>query len=294
MFNEQFEKVKLTKGFIAALDQSGGSSANTLALYGLNSDAWSSETEMFTLIHNMRKRIMTAKSFTEEKILGVILFENTLNDTVDGVPTATYLWNQKKIVPFLKIDKGLADKVNDVQMMKDIPGLVETLQAAKAQGVFGTKMRSYILEANAQGIEDVVAQQFEVGDTIIGQGLVPIIEPEINIHSATRKEAEVMLRDSLLAHLNKLPKDKFVMLKLSLPLEAGFYDVLVNHPQVVRVVALSGGYPRVEACEILSENKGIIASYSRALLEGLKAQQTDEEFEKALGDSIDLIYRASI
>lgn len=292
MFAQQFEKMQKGQGFIAALDQSGGSSAHTLELYGVDSSKFSTEEEMFELIHGMRTRIMTAKAFDASKILGVILFENTLNHTVDGVPTAKYLWDNKQIVPFLKIDKGLAPRENDVQMLKPIPGLGATLDSAKAQSVFGTKMRSYILEANVKGVEDVVAQQFVVAKEIIAHGLVPIIEPEIDIHSKTRAEAELMLRSSILAHLNNLAADQFVMLKLSLPLNPGFYDVLVNHPQVVRVVALSGGYPRNEACEILSKNKGIIASYSRALLEGLTAQQTDAQFEEALSESINVIYQA--
>lgn len=294
MFDKQFDRMKSGKGFIAALDQSGGSSAHTLELYGVDKSAYKDDTEMFKLIHNMRKRIMTAKAFTQEKILGVILFENTLNDTVENVPTAQYLWNEKGIVPFLKIDKGLAPRENDVQMMKPIPGLASTLQSAKAQAVFGTKMRSYILAANKEGIHNVVRQQFEIADEILAQGLIPIIEPEIDIHSTTRKEAEIILKEELTKHLDALPQSKSVMLKLSLPLEAGFYDSLVAHPRVVRVVALSGGYPQGEACEILSKNKGIIASYSRALLENLTFQQTDTEFESTLSSSIDLIYQASI
>jgi fructose-bisphosphate aldolase class I len=294
MNNEQLTRMRDGKGFIAALDQSGGSTPKALKLYGIEESAYSGDEEMFALIHQMRSRMMTSPAFTGERVLGAILFEGTMDREVEGVGAAEYLWSQKKVIPFLKIDKGLADEENDVQIMKPNPGLDELLAKAKSKGIFGTKMRSVIKEANAVGIEAVVAQQFEVGRQILAAGLVPIIEPEVDINSGTKGEAEVLLKKALLAELDRQPADQPVMLKLTLPNIDGFYDELVAHKSVLRVVALSGGYSRDDANAKLSRNKGIIASFSRALTEGLSAQQSDAEFNSAIDAAIGSIYAASI
>jgi fructose-bisphosphate aldolase class I len=294
MNNEQLTRMRDGKGFIAALDQSGGSTPKALKLYGIEESAYSGDEEMFALIHQMRSRMMTSPAFTGERVLGAILFEGTMDREVEGVGAAEYLWSQKKVIPFLKIDKGLADEENDVQIMKPNPGLDELLAKAKSKGIFGTKMRSVIKEANASGIEAVVAQQFEVGRQILAAGLVPIIEPEVDINSGTKGEAEVLLKKALLAELDRQPADQPVMLKLTLPNIDGFYDELVAHKSVLRVVALSGGYSRDDANAKLSRNKGIIASFSRALTEGLSAQQSDAEFNAAIDAAIGSIYAASI
>jgi len=294
MNNEQLTRMRDGKGFIAALDQSGGSTPKALKLYGIEESAYSGDEEMFALIHQMRSRMMTSPAFTGERVLGAILFEGTMDREVEGVGAAEYLWSQKKVIPFLKIDKGLADEENDVQIMKPNPGLNELLVKAKSKGIFGTKMRSVIKEANAVGIEAVVAQQFEVGRQILAAGLVPIIEPEVDINSGTKGEAEVLLKKALLAELDRQPADQPVMLKLTLPNIDGFYDELVAHKSVLRVVALSGGYSRDDANAKLSRNKGIIASFSRALTEGLSAQQSDAEFNSAIDAAIGSIYSASI
>lgn len=294
MNNEQLTRMRDGKGFIAALDQSGGSTPKALKLYGIEESAYSGDEEMFALIHQMRSRMMTSPAFTGERVLGAILFEGTMDREVEGMGAAEYLWSQKKVIPFLKIDKGLADEENDVQVMKPNPGLDELLAKAKSKGIFGTKMRSVIKEANAVGIEAVVAQQFEVGRQILAAGLVPIIEPEVDINSATKGEAEVLLKKALLAELDRQPADQPVMLKLTLPNIDGFYDELVAHKSVLRVVALSGGYTRDDANAKLSRNKGIIASFSRALTEGLSAQQSDAEFNAAIDAAIGSIYAASI
>jgi len=281
------------KGFIAALDQSGGSTPKALGGYGVEEGAWSSDDEMFDLIHQMRVRIITSPSFTGEKVLGAILFEKTMDGTAEGKPVPTLL-RERNVVPFLKVDKGLEDEADGVQMMKPMPGLDELLARAKALGVVGTKMRSVIQSANPAGIAAVVAQQFEIGNQIADAGLVPMLEPEYNIKAADRAEGEAILRDEILKGLDALPEGRKVMLKLSLPVEADLYKVLVDHPAVARVVALSGGFKRPEACVELSKNQGVIASFSRALLEDLRAQMSDEEFDAALGAAIDEIYQASI
>jgi fructose-bisphosphate aldolase class I len=282
------------KGFIAALDQSGGSTPKALMLYGVNETAYSNEEEMFSLIHAMRSRMVTSPAFNGERVLGAILFEGTMDRSIEGVGAAEYLWSKKKVVPFLKIDKGLADEANGVQIMKPNPDLDALLARAAAKGIFGTKMRSVIKVANESGIKEVVAQQFEVGRQILAAGLVPIIEPEVDIHSPSKAEAEVILKRELLSELNKQPSDQPVLLKLTLPETDGFYDELVSHSSVLRVVALSGGYSREEANARLSRNKGVIASFSRALTEGLSAQQSDAEFNTAIDSTIAEIYAASI
>lgn len=289
----QLDKVRTQNGFIAALDQSGGSTPKALAAYGVTADAWSNDEEMFDVVHAMRTRIMTAPAFTGERILGAILFENTMAREVEGRSTSAYLWEVKHVVPFLKVDKGLADEANGVQMMKPMPALAELLERANAHGIFGTKMRSVIKQANAQGIAAVVDQQFEVGRQIVAAGLVPIIEPEVDIHCADKAEAETLLKAEILKHLDALPADALVMLKLTLPESDGFYAECVAHANVVRVVALSGGYSRAEANARLARNAGVVASFSRALTEGLSAQQTDAEFNAALDASIQSIYDAS-
>lgn len=294
VFTSMFEKVKSGKGFIAALDQSGGSTPKALQLYGIEQSAYQNDEEMFALVHDMRTRIITSPVFDGNRVLGAILFENTLDREIESKSSAVFLWENKQIVPFLKVDKGLADEANGVQLMKPIPGLSQLLAKAKGQNVFGTKMRSVIKLANAQGIEEVVAQQFEVAREIMAAGLVPIIEPEVDIHSAEKAQAEAILRDSLTAHLNTLNSEQHVMLKLTLPEQADFYQPLIEHPQVVKVVALSGGYPRDVANQKLSENKGMIASFSRALTESISAQQSDEAFNHTLDQSIEGIYQASI
>ena len=291
MNQEQLEKVRSGDGFIAALDQSGGSTPKALKLYGVDESQYSNEDEMFDRIHEMRTRIMTSPSFTGDKILGAILFENTMDREVEGQPTGDYLWS-KGVVPFLKVDKGLAEAADGVQLMKPITGLDELLERAVAKGMFGTKMRSVVLEANEQGVEAIVRQQFEVGRQILAAGLVPIIEPEVDIKSPTKAEAEELLKANIKRELDQLG-DQQVMLKLSIPTEDDFYRDLIEHPNVLRVVALSGGYSREEACARLSRNHGMIASFSRALTEGLTAQQTDEEFDATLKEAIDMIFEAS-
>ncbi len=294
MNTKQFEVMKNGKGFIAALDQSGGSTPKALKLYGVNEDAYSNEDEMYDLIHEMRTRVMTAPAFTSDHILGAILFEQTMDRDVYGKYTSDYLWEAKGVVPFLKIDKGLADEQNGVQLMKPNPNLNELLSRAVERNVFGTKMRSVVKEPNEDGIKQVVDQQFEVAKEVIAAGLVPIIEPEVDINSANKERIEAMLNDEILSHLDKLSDDEYVMLKLTIPSLANFYKELIDHPRVVRVVALSGGYPREEANQKLAENKGLIASFSRALSEGLNANQSDEEFNTTLEQSIKGIYEASI
>ncbi|MFC4714342.1 fructose bisphosphate aldolase [Planococcus dechangensis] len=294
MNTKQFEVVKNGKGFIAALDQSGGSTPKALKLYGVNEDAYSNEDEMYDLIHEMRTRVMTAPAFTSDYVIGAILFEQTMDRQVEGKYTSDYLWDVKGVVPFLKIDKGLADEQNGVQLMKPNPNLGELLKRAVERNVFGTKMRSLIKEPNAEGIKQVVDQQFEVGKEIIAAGLVPIIEPEVDIHSSDKERIESMLNDEILSHLDKLGEDEHVMLKLTIPTQANFYKELIDHPKVVRVVALSGGYPREEANQKLAENTGLLASFSRALSEGLSADQSEEEFNTSLEKAIKEIYEASI
>lgn len=293
MFEQKLKKVRDEAGFIAALDQSGGSTPKALKMYGVNEDAYSNETEMFDQVHAMRTRIITNPKFNGDRVLGAILFENTLDRTIEGKPSALFLWEDKQVVPFLKVDKGLADEQDGVQMMKPMPELDALLDKAKEQGVFGTKMRSVIKRANAEAIADVVAQQFEVGQQIIRKGLVPIIEPEVDIHSEDKAESEAILKQAILSHLNELSGDEYVMLKLTLPEEDNFYKELVTHSNVVRVVALSGGYSREEANARTTRNNGVIASFSRALTEGLSAQQSDEEFERVIDASIESIYQAS-
>ena len=281
-------------GFIAALDQSGGSTPKALKLYGLEESAWSNDEEMFDLVHAMRTRIITDPAFVGDKVIAAILFEQTMDRDIEGMPTPSYLWDVKHVVPIVKVDKGLADEVNGAQVMKPMPGLDELLARAASKSVFGTKMRSVIKNADADGVAAVVDQQFEVGLQILGAGLVPILEPEVDIHSPTKAATEEMLRDRLHAGLDAVPNGQQVMFKLSLPSHNDFYAPLMEHPKVLRVVALSGGYSRDEACDILAANHGMIASFSRALSEGLSAQQSDEEFNATLGAAIDEIYAASI
>jgi fructose-bisphosphate aldolase, class I len=290
---EMYQKVRAGDGFIAALDQSGGSTPKALKLYGVGENAYSNETEMYDRMHEMRTRIMTSPAF-DDRILGAILFEKTMDREVEGQGTAEYLWTQKQVVPFLKIDKGLAADADDVQLMKPMPGLDDLLKRAVGKGVFGTKERSVIKRANRKGIQAIVDQQFEVGNQVLRAGLVPIIEPEIDIHAPDKREAESMLRDAILAALEKLPKDQAVMLKLTIPDEDGFYGSLVDHPRVLKVVALSGGYSRDDANEKLARNPGVIASFSRALTEGLHVDQSDEEFNRTLDEAIESIYAASV
>src|SRR5680860_1292854 len=294
MNNEQFTKIKTAKGFIAALDQSGGSTPKALRLYGVDETAYSNDNEMFDLVHEMRTRIITSPVFTGDRILGSILFEMTMDRQIQGKGAAEYLWEDKNIVPFLKVDKGLADEVDGSQIMKPMPGLEEVLDRAKTHGVFGTKMRSVIKFANEVGVKAVVDQQFEVGRQILAADLVPIIEPEIDIHSPEKAEAEVLLKAALLAALDRLGSDQRVMLKVTLPEVDGFHAELVKHPNVLRVVALSGGYTREDANARLAGNHGVVASFSRALTEGLNAQQGEAEFDAALDASIESIYKASI
>ena len=291
---EQFEKVRDGAGFIAALDQSGGSTPKALKLYGVPESSYSSEAEMFDLVHQMRSRIITNPAFTGERLIGSILFEMTMDREIDGRGTAEYLWQEKNIVPFVKVDLGLADEVDGARLMKPIPGLDALLQRAIGHGVFGTKMRSVISRALPGGVAAVVDQQFDLGRRILDQGLVPIIEPEIDINSPDKLAAELLLKPALTEQLDALPDGMSVMLKLTLPDEPGFYSDLVAHPRVLRVVALSGGYSRLRACDLLALNPGVIASFSRALTEGLSADQSDEEFTSTLNASIQLIYEASM
>lgn len=293
-FAAQADRMKTGKGFIAALDQSGGSTPKALRLYGVTEDMYADEEAMFDEIHNMRARIILDAAFTSEKVLGAILFERTMRGTIAGKPTAQVLWEDRGVVPFLKIDKGLEEKVDGVQLMKPMPGLDMLLADARNFGIFGTKERSVIHDANAAGIRSVVAQQFEIGRVVSGAGLVPIIEPEVDIHSETKAEAEYMLKAEILDHLDGLSAGQDVMLKLTIPDVDGLYDALADHPRVVRVVALSGGYSTDEACARLSRQPKMIASFSRALTEGLAKQQSDVEFAAALGANIDKIYHASL
>ena len=292
---EKIEKMRNGKGFIAALDQSGGSTPKALKLYGIEESRYSNEAEMFDLIHQMRTRIIKSPAFNDSKILGAILFEQTMDRKIDGKYTAEYLWEEKRILPFLKVDKGLVDLDADgVQLMKPITNLADLLKRANEHHVFGTKMRSVIKKASKEGIARVVAQQFEIANEIIAAGLIPIIEPEVDINIPDKATAEEILQEEILKHLDKLPATSDVMLKLTLPTVENFYTPLTKHPRVVRVVALSGGYSREKANEILGKNQGIIASFSRALSEGLYDQQSDAEFNKTLADSIEGIYEASI
>ena len=290
---QQYEKVKSAKGFIAALDQSGGSSPGALRLYGIAKESYSSDQQMFDLIHAMRTRITTSPAFNGDRILGAILFEQTMDREIGGRGSADYLWSVKQVVPFLKVDKGLAEEANGVQMMKPMPDLDALLARAKGKGIFGTKMRSVIKSADARGIEDVVSQQFTIGKQILAAGLVPIIEPEVDIRAKDKEAAERLLKAALLKQLDTLGPQQQVMFKLTIPSVADFYADLVKHPKVLRIVALSGGYSREEANRLLALNHGVIASFSRALAEGLTAQQSDEQFNKALDASIGSIYEAS-
>ena len=293
MNDHQLEKIRDRDGFIAALDQSGGSTPKALRLYGIGEDAWSGDDEMFSIVHGMRTRIVTSPSFDGGRILGAILFENTMDREIGGKPSARYLWEEKNVVPFLKVDKGLAPEENGAQVMKPMPELDSLLARAKENGVFGTKMRSVIKLANPDGVKAVVDQQFEIGRRIVEAGLVPIIEPEVDIHSPEKEQAEVLLKDAMLAHLDALGPEQKVMLKLTLPERENFYAECVNHPNVLRVAALSGGYTREEANARMMRNHGVIASFSRALTEGLTAQQTDDEFNAMLDSSIASIFDAS-
>jgi fructose-bisphosphate aldolase class I len=293
MNTEMLDKVANGHGFIAALDQSGGSTPKALRLYGIPEDQYSGEAEMFDLIHAMRTRIMTSPAFNGDRILGAILFEQTMDRQVAGVDTPAYLWEQKRVVPFLKVDKGLAEERDGVQLMKPIPDLDDLLTRALAKNIFGTKMRSVVKLANKGGVQAIVDQQFEIGRQILARGLVPILEPEVDIHSPEKAEAEALLKAGILAGLDELGDDQKIMLKLTLPSEDGFYTELVEHPKVLRVVALSGGYTRDEANAILARNPGVIASFSRALTEGLTAQQTEEEFNATLDAAIASIFEAS-
>ena len=286
-------KMERGQGFIAALDQSGGSTPKALKGYGIEEGAWSSDEEMFALIHAMRSRIISSPCFTGEKVLGAILFERTMDGTVDGKPVPKALI-EKGVVPFIKIDKGLEAEANGVQLMKPIPDLDALLDRARALGVFGTKERSVVNSANREGIAAIVAQQFEVGRQVLAKGMMPILEPEVNIKSDTRAECDAILREEILEQLDGLSDDQQVMLKLSLPVEAGFFSPLVDHPKVLTVVALSGGYTRPEACAELAKNRGIIASFSRALLEDLRHSMSDQEFAGSLGGAIDEIHAASV
>jgi fructose-bisphosphate aldolase class I len=290
---EQTKQMQSAPGFIAALDQSGGSTPKALGLYGVSEDAYSNDAEMFNLIHGMRARIAQAPAFKGEKVIGAILFEMTMDREINGKPSATFLWEDRGVVPFLKVDKGLEDDANGVQLMKPMPDLGALLTRAKAAGIFGTKMRSVINAANAGGVDAIVAQQFEVGQTITDAGLMPIIEPEVNITIVDKAEAEDLLLASILRHLDALPDGQQVMLKLTLPEKTNHYKPLVDHPAVMRVVALSGGYSRDEANTRLSNNTGIIASFSRALTEGLSAAQSDDDFNATIGKTIDDIAAAS-
>ena len=287
------DKIKVQKGFIAALDQSGGSTPKALKLYGIDPSAYSTDEEMFDMVHAMRTRIITSDVFSGERVLGAILFENTLDRDIEGMPSAKFLWEKKRVVPFLKVDKGLEDEANGVQLMKPIPTLGTLLAKAVAQDVFGTKMRSVVKLANHEGIKAIVAQQFEVGKQILAAGLVPIIEPEVDINSPEKAEAEALLKLEIMTQLNLLNEGQEVMLKLTLPTQDNFYKELVDHPKVIKVVALSGGYTRDEANAKLAENPGIIASFSRALTEGVSAQQSQEEFDSTLDAAIESIYQAS-
>ncbi len=292
-FSQQLAKVRSQAGFIAALDQSGGSTPKALKLYGVDENAYSNDDEMYAAVHQMRTRIITSPGFNGDRVLGAILFENTLDRDIEGLNSARFLWEQKNVVPFLKVDKGLADEQNAVQLMKPIPELDALLAKARAQNVFGTKMRSVIKMANSQGISDIAQQQFDVGQQIIAAGLVPILEPEIDINSPEKAQAEAELKAQLLQQLDRLGEQQNVMLKLTLPEQANFYRECIDHPRVIKVVALSGGYNRDEANRRTTENNGMIASFSRALTEGLNANQSDPDFNQALDSAIESIYQAS-
>jgi fructose-bisphosphate aldolase class I len=290
---QQQRKIKIQPGFLAALDQSGGSTPKALLAYGLTESAWSNDEQMFALVHQMRARIITTPSFNGDRILGAILFEGTMDRDIQGQPTADYLWNTKRVIPFLKIDKGLASEADGVQLMKPMPELASLLSRASAKRIFGTKMRSVISQANATGIKAVVRQQFEVAAQILAAGLVPIIEPEVDIHSPDKKGAEALLKAAIAEKLNTLPAGQTVMLKLTLPEQENFYADFVKHPKVLKVVALSGGYPLEEGNRRLRLNHGVVASFSRALVEGLSAKQSDAEFDAKLDSIIESIYEAS-
>jgi len=292
-FEEQLEKMRTHPGFIAALDQSGGSTPHALRAYGIKEDAWSNEEQMFAIVHRMRARIMTSPIFTGERIIGAILFENTVDRDIEGRPTADYLWSVKRVVPFLKVDQGLAAESHGVQLMKPMPALAALLDKARAKRIFGTKMRSFVKQANGAGIKDIVTQQFEAARQIIAAGLVPIVEAEVDIHSPEKTKAEELLKAAILAELDALPAGQLVMLKLTLPEKDALYAEFVNHPKVVRVLALSGGYSQEEGNRRLRRNRGVVASFSRALVEGLSAQQSDTEFNARLDASIQSIFAAS-
>jgi fructose-bisphosphate aldolase, class I len=290
---EQLRQMKSNPGFIAALDQSGGSTPGALRLYGIKEGSWSNDDEMFEIVHQMRSRMITSPAFNGERVIGAILFENTMDRDIEKRQTADYLWNAKRVVPFLKVDKGLAGEKDGVQLMKPMPQLTALLQKAKGKNIFGTKMRSVIKRANATGIKKIVDQQFAIAAQILGADLVPIVEPEVDIHSPEKASAEELLKAAILEKLNQLPEGHLVMLKLTLPEKDGLYSDFVMHPKVIRVVALSGGYSREEANNRLRRNRGIVASFSRALAEGLTAQQSDAEFNALLDKSIQSIYDAS-
>ena len=294
MNKEQLDIITKKKGFIAALDQSGGSTPKALAAYGISEDAYKTTEEMFALVHEMRTRIIKSQAFDSEKIIGAILFEQTMDRKIDGKYTGDYLWEEKGIVPFLKVDKGLAEVANGVQLMKEIDNLDELIKRANERHIFGTKMRSVIQEANEAGIKEVVDQQFEIGQRIFDGGIMPILEPEVSINSKTKKEAEAIMKEEILKHLDALKGDTKVMLKLTIPTEDDFFRELIDHDRVVRVVALSGGYSRDEANKMLEKNPGLIASFSRALVSEVRADQSDEEFEAEMKKSVDSIYAASI
>lgn len=294
MNEKQLEKMKFGTGFIAALDQSGGSTPKALKGYGVEESSYSNEDEMFTLVHDMRTRIITSPSFNSDFIIGAILFEQTMDRDIEGMKTPDYLWEKKEVVPFVKVDKGLEEEKNGVQLMKPFPELDQLLARAKDRNVFGTKMRSVIKEANKKGIQEVVTQQFDWGKQILAAGLVPIIEPEVDIYSNDKEEIETLLKEDILAHLDQLDENSPVILKLTIPSVANTYKELVDHPRVIRVVALSGGYSRDSANDKLSHNEGIVASFSRALSQDLRHEQTQEEFDHALEEAVTGIYRASV
>jgi fructose-bisphosphate aldolase class I len=292
-FKEQLETMRAHPGFIAALDQSGGSTPHALRAYGIKEDAWSTEEQMFAIVHHMRTRIITSPAFTGDRIIGAILFENTIDRDIEGQPTADYLWNVKRVVPFLKVDNGLAAESHGVQLMKPMPELAALLDKANAKRIFGTKMRSFIKQANGAGIKDIVTQQFDAARQIIAAGLVPIVEPEVDIQCPEKAKAEDLLTAAIVEELDGMPVGQLVMLKLTLPEKDDLYAQLISHPNVVRVVALSGGYTQAEGNRRLRRNHGIVASFSRALVEGLSAQQSDAEFNARLGASIQSIFEAS-
>lgn len=293
-FEKQLEKMKNGKGFVAALDQSGGSTPKALRGYGVTEDQYKDEDEMFDLVHEMRTRIITSPAFTSEKILAAILFEQTMDRKVKEKYTADYLWEEKGIIPILKVDRGMKAEEKGVQLMNPMTDLDILLERAVKRNIFGTKMRSVIKAANEEGIKEIIDQQFEYGRKIFSKGLIPILEPEVDITIPDKEKAEEIMKQEILRHLNELPKDEMIMLKLSIPTREDFFAELINHPQVLRVVALSGGYSREESVDLLKKNPGLIASFSRALLEGLNVEQRDEDFNKLLENSVDEIYRASI